>query len=72
MTLNFNKKFYKLKAVKSAIRAYRGFADFKLKNSKKYIQVFLRNIDKEAAGRDNRIEDEFLNYVLFLSLNKAH
>jgi len=61
MSIRFNKKIYNLKAVRSAIRAYKGLAKFNVKNQKKYIVVSLSNIDKDVQSV---IKDEFCNYVL--------
>ena len=61
MSINFNKKLYTLKAIKSAIKAYKGLAKFSLKDKKKYIIVDLKNIDKDVQPV---IKDEFCNYVL--------
>jgi len=70
MVLEFNKNFYKFKAVRTAIKAYKDLADFEFKEDKRTLRIFLRNIDKAVA---DSIKDEFANYVLFLSLtlNKA-
>ncbi len=61
MTLKFDKKIYKLKAIKLAIQAYQELADFNLSQEKKYIQVELKNIDQDVK---DIIKDEFCNYVL--------
>lgn len=57
----FNGKLYDLRAIKNAIQAYRGLADFSLKTSKKNIELRASNIDKNLA---NIFKDEFCNYVL--------
>jgi len=62
--INFDKKLYKLKAVKSAIKEYQKLADFNLRQKGNYFQVELKNIDK---GVKQIIKDEFCNYVLFKS-----
>jgi len=61
MILNFNKKFYGLRAIKNACRAYNELAKFKIEINKKIIKVVLTNIDEEI---EDIIEDEFSNYVL--------
>lgn len=63
MVIRFNKKLYKLKAIKSAIKTYRQLADFSLKAKGKYFEVSIENIDPEVKPV---IRDEFCNYVLFL------
>lgn len=63
MTIKFNGKIYKLKAVKSAAKAYRELADFKIGSSKNYIEVELKNINREVK---DIIRGEFGNYVLSL------
>lgn len=64
MLISFNKKLYKLKAIKLAIKEYRNLANFNLKQKGNYIQVELKDIDKEVK---QVIKDEFCNYVLFRS-----
>ncbi len=61
MILNFSKKFYDLRAIKNACRAYNKLAKFKIEINKKAIKVILTNIDEETK---NIIEDEFSNYIL--------
>jgi len=62
-TINFNKRIYNLKAIKEAIKAYKGLAKFNICSNKKYITVNLTNMAGEYV---NIIEDEFGNYVLSL------
>lgn len=59
--IKFNKKFYTLRAIKKAVRAYQKLADFDFKEDKKSIKVTMKNIDQDV---ENIIEDEFSNYVL--------
>ena len=66
MLVKLNKKLYKLKAIKSAIKTYRQLADFNLKTKGKYFEVSIKNIDKDV---ENIIKDEFCNYILFLIKN---
>ncbi len=61
MTIVFNKGFYKLSAVKKAIKAYKNLAKFGTKEEKNKIKVELSKIDKDVK---NIIKDEFSNYVL--------
>lgn len=61
--IKFNKNLYNLKAIKSAIKEYQKLADFNLSQKGNYIQVELKNIDKEIR---QIIEDEFCNYILSL------
>lgn len=63
MLINFDKKLYSFKAVKSAVKEYQNLADFDLKQKSKYIQVRLKNINKEVRPI---IKDEFCNYILSL------
>ena len=62
--INFDKKLYKLKAIKLAINEYQNLANFNLSQKANYFQVELKNIDKEVK---KIIKDEFCNYVLFKS-----
>ena len=64
MLISFNKNLYRLKAIKLAIKEYQNLANFSLRQKKNYIQVELKNIDKEV---EQVIKDEFCNYVLFRS-----
>lgn len=59
----FNKRLYKIKAIKLAIKEYQNLANFSFKQKENYIYVKLENIDKEVK---KIIKDEFCNYVLFL------
>lgn len=61
MVIKFNKKIYKLNTIKSAIKDYQELADFKMSQTKEYIKVELKNIDREVK---DIIKDEFCNYVL--------
>lgn len=61
--INFDKNLYSFKAIKLAIKKYRNLADFDLEQKNNYIQVKLKNIDKDLK---DIIKDEFCNYVLFL------
>jgi len=61
MTINLDKDFYKLSAIKGAIRAYKGLADFKIGRDKKNYKITIQKIN---PGLGDVIGDEFLNYVL--------
>ncbi|HRY52937.1 MAG TPA: HxsD-like protein [Candidatus Portnoybacteria bacterium] len=61
MEIVFDKKLYKLEAIRSAIGAFAGLADFVLKSNQRGIAVKISNIDPEAA---DIIDGEFANYVL--------
>ncbi len=58
MVIILNKKFYALSAIKRAVKAYRGLADFKIGKGYK---VVLQKVSPEVK---TSIEDEFANYVL--------
>ncbi len=60
-TIIFDKSLYSLKAVKAALAAYQGLADFGLVNKAKVIKVIINNPDQEAA---DVLADELANYVL--------
>jgi len=66
MSINFNKDFYSLEAIKKAIQGYKGLADFDIKIDKKNIKVNLKNIDPDSK---DVIKEEFCNYVLGLMKN---
>ena len=61
MTINLNKDFYRLPAIKKAIRAYRSLADFKVTGDGGKYKIVIQKVNPEVASV---IEDEFLNYVL--------
>jgi len=61
ISINFNKKFYNLRAIRTAVRAYKNLGDFSIQNNKNTIKVTIKNIDKDVK---NIIKDEFCNYVL--------
>lgn len=60
--IKFNRRIYKIKAIKSAIKEFKKLADFSLSQKENYIYVSLTNIDKDIK---NIIKDEFCNFVLF-------
>ncbi len=64
MLISFSKKLYKIKAIKLAIKEYQDLANFSLEQKGNYIQVELKNINKDVK---QIIKDEFCNYVLFKS-----
>jgi len=59
--LILKKGFYNRKAIKSAIRAYNGLADFECLDKKDKFEVKIKNIDKSF---EKIIKDEFCNYIL--------
>ena len=61
--INFNKKIYKLKVVKQAVKEFKALANFKITEKEKYIEV---KIDKIAIDYKKILRDEFANYVLVL------
>ena len=61
MIINFDKQFYKLPAIKEAIKAYENLAMFKQKELKDKIEVKIDNIDPKFK---DVLKDEFCNYVL--------
>lgn len=61
MIIGFDKKFYTLKAIQNAAKAYEDLADLKVKADKSKITVEANNIDKDIK---NVFKDEFCNYVL--------
>lgn len=61
ISINFNKKFYNLKAIKNAAKAYKDLADFSIEDNSRRIKVLIKNVDKDIK---DRIKDEFCNYVL--------
>jgi hypothetical protein len=61
MIVNFNRKIYQLKAIKEAIQACQGLAEFELSLQKQYFRVKIKNIDPAVKSF---FKDEFANYVL--------
>mgnify|MGYP006281503393 CR=1 FL=1 len=64
--ISFDKKIYTLKAIKGAVKEFKPWADFKIKQKNKKIQVEIKNLE---AGIQREIKDEFCNYVLFLVIS---
>jgi len=60
-TIELNKSFYNLEAVKRAARAYKELAGFSVKDVGGKIKITIKNIDGDV---EDVIEDEFCNYVL--------
>ncbi len=61
MTINFNNKFYSLKAIKNSVDAYKELAVFTVEKNKNNISVKITDIDNEVK---DILKDEFCNYVL--------
>lgn len=59
--VKYDKRIYKLKAVKAAVKDYKEFADFQISTSGNEIIVDIANIDYEA---EDVFLDEFGNYVI--------
>lgn len=64
--ISFDKKIYTLKAVKGAVKEFKPWADFELRQKDKKIQVELKNLE---ADIQEKLKDEFCNYVLFLTIS---
>ena len=60
-TIELNKNFYNLEAVKKTAKVYKELARFSIKDTGKKIEVTIKNIDEDV---EDVIEDEFCNYVL--------
>jgi len=60
-TVEFDKKIFGMKAVKSAVKDYKGFADFDVTEKKDRIVVKIDNIDYEPK---EVFLGEFGNYVI--------
>jgi len=60
-TIELNKNFYNLEAVKKTAKVYKELARFSVKDSGKNIEVTMKNVDGDI---ESIIEDEFCNYVL--------
>ena len=61
IVINFSRNLYTKKAIKESTKAYKELANFDIKETKDYIKVNLKNIDKDIK---DIIRDEFCNYVL--------
>ena len=68
MTIKFNKNFYNIEAIKKGITAYKKLADFEIKEKKNFVEVTIKNIDKDFK---NVLTDEFSNYVLAKTKNES-
>lgn len=65
----FNKKFYSRKSIEAAAKIYHEFAQFKIADGGKYIDVEVDVADDEEGSE--QIVDEFKNYALLLNINHA-
>ena len=63
MVIRFNKKLYKQKPIKAAIRSFGEVADFNFSKKDNYYSIELYNPREYPA---DVIKDEFCNYVLQL------
>lgn len=61
MKLKFSKNFYSLEAAQNSVKAYRKLADFEIKEKKDFIEITIKNIDKDFK---HILADEFSNYFL--------
>ena len=61
LTLKFDKRIYKLKAVRAAAREYSAFADFSINENGNNINVEIENIDFQP---ENVFLGEFSNYII--------
>jgi hypothetical protein len=61
MIIKFSRKLYDSAAIQTAVDAYRGLADFKIKNLPDYLEVEIKNIDRRL---ENNLSNEFCNFVL--------
>ena len=68
MIIKFNKNFYNIEAIKKAIRTYPKLANFEIKEKKNFVEVTIKNIDKDLK---NVLTDEFSNYVLAKTKNES-
>lgn len=59
--INFNKKIYTKKAIHSAIEAFENLASFNIREKGNYFIVKIDDMDKEV---EDRLKDEFCNFVL--------
>ncbi len=68
VAIKFNKDFYNSGAVKKAALAYKGLADFHLKDNHYFIEVTIKNVNQDFK---DVINDEFCNYVLAETKNAS-
>jgi len=61
MIIYLNKNFYKLSAIKKAVKAYEHLAAFEIEEQKQKYKIVVKKIN---SGITKLIEDEFLNYIL--------
>ena len=62
MIIDFNNKFYNLRAIEKSIKAYDGLAMFSVEKNKKDIKVKITNIGRDFEKET--FKNEFCNYVL--------
>ncbi len=61
MKATFNKKLYKISAIKDSVEAYSEVADFNVNEIDNIIEVEIDNVDSDL---EKIIKDEFCNHVL--------
>ncbi len=59
--IEFNKKIYKLEAIKKAAEEFKNLANIRIKETGGYIKVTFDKIDSEYK---EVLKDEFTNFVL--------
>jgi hypothetical protein len=67
--IRLNKKIYKLKALKNAIKDYNKVVNISLRDSKDCVTISLGANNSSCGEKElEKIKDEFLNYALYLAL----
>lgn len=61
LKVKFDKKLYKMTAIKDSIEAYAEVADFVVARVGDSIEIEIKNVDDDLKGI---IKDEFCNHVL--------
>ncbi len=67
MKIKFHKNLYSYSAIKDAILQFKNVAEFKVSKKENY---FIVSLDKDLSALEDNIVDEFVNYVLFLTIFK--
>ncbi len=67
MKIKFHKNLYSYSAIKDAILQFKNVAEFKVSKKENY---FIVSLDKDLSALEYNIVDEFVNYVLFLTIFK--
>jgi hypothetical protein len=68
-TVQFNRNLYAAGAIRAAIKQFKDFGTFQIKSDRKNYNVKIQG--KNLAENQDRLTDEFRNYVLYMVITNA-